>query len=277
MSGLVVADLDGTLLGPGRTYDERDLAALRALGARGVVRCIATGRSPYSARQVIPREMPIDYLIFSSGAGIVEWSGDTMLACRLMTSFQVERAFAALAARGLDFMVHDSVPENHRFDWFSRDGGGEDFRRRIARYDEFARPGDWARFHPRISTQLLGVAPAGAAGEREYLGVRADLEGLSVVRSTSPLDGASTWIEVFSPEVSKSQAAATVAARHGIPRERTLALGNDYNDEDLLAWSGLGLVVADAPARLRARFGQVVAGGGGLAEAVAAWGLAGGG
>ena len=127
MSALVVTDLDGTLLRAGRGYDERDLETLRRLGEQGVVRCIATGRNPYSARQAIPREMPIDYLIFSSGAGIFEWPGETLLLRRLMTALQVERAFAVLAARGLDFMVHDPVPENHWFDWYARDGGGEDF------------------------------------------------------------------------------------------------------------------------------------------------------
>ena len=60
------------------------------------------------------------------------------------------------------------------------------------------------------------------------------LPDLTVIRTTSPLDHRSTWIEVFPREVSKSQAAAWLAARHGIRRGDVCAVGNDYNDRDLL-------------------------------------------
>ncbi len=273
MNALVVTDLDGTLLRSDRTYDRRDLETLRELGSRGVVRCIATGRNPYSARLLIPAEMPIDYLVFSSGAGIFEWPAQTLLERHLMSAPDVQRAFEVLADRGLDFMVHDPVPDNHHFAWYAHDGGGEDFRRRIARYREFAREGDRRRFLAEPATQLLAVADCGEPGEREYRAVRSALGGLSVIRSTSPLDEASTWIEVFAPGVSKSRAAAAVARRHAIPRERTFALGNDYNDEDLLDWAGVSAVMAGAPPALRARFPQVGSNdSGGFAQAVAQWG-----
>jgi hypothetical protein len=270
---MVVSDLDGTLLRSDRTFDPRDLETLADLGRRGVLRCIATGRNLYSARQVLPAVMPIDYLIFSSGAGTVDWRSGALLERHLMSAAEVDRAFRVLDARGLDFMVHDPVPENHRFTWFAVDGGGEDFRRRIARYSEFARPCDRSGFRPERGTQLLAVAAAGAAGEREYQEVRAELSGLSVVRSTSPLDGRSTWIEVFSAAVSKGLAAARMAAAHAVERERTLAVGNDYNDEDLLSWAGLGAVVAGAPEPLRSRFRQVAShDSAGFTQAVREWG-----
>ncbi len=273
MSSMVVSDLDGTLLRSDRTFDPRDLDTLAELGRRGDLRCIATGRNLYSARQVLPASMPIDYLIFSSGAGTVDWRSGTLLERHLMSAAEVARAFRVLEARGLDFMVHEPVPENHRFTWFAVDGGGDDFRRRIERYSEFARPGDRSGFRPQGGTQLLAVVAAGDAGEREYREVRAELNGLSVVRSTSPLDGLSTWVEVFSADVSKGLAAARIAARHGVARERTLAVGNDYNDEDLLSWAGLGVVVAGAPEPLRFRFRQVAShDSAGFTQAVQEWG-----
>jgi len=274
MSALVVTDLDGTLLRSDRSFDPQDLETLRDLGRRGVVRCIATGRNLYSARQVVAPSVPVDYIVFSSGAGLVDWPEGTLLERHLMTASQVARALGVLAARRLDFMVHEPVPENHRFAYYAVDGGGDDFRRRIARYREFASPGDAARFRAEASAQLLAVVSGGDAGEREYREVRSQLEGLSVVRSTSPLDGVSTWIEVFSPSVSKSQAVARVALRHSVPRERALAIGNDYNDEDLLAWAGLGVVVGGAPSALRSRFRQVASNdAGGFTQAVREWGL----
>ena len=66
---------------------------------------------------------------------------------------------------------------------------------------------------------------------------------------------------MFSREVSKSPAAAWLAARHGIPRGGVCAVGNDYNDRDLLEWAGASYVVANAAAVLSARHDDVAASG----------------
>jgi len=39
-----------------------------------------------------------------------------------------------------------------------------------------------------------------------------------------------------------------------IDRERVLALGNDFNDEAMLSWAGMGRVVENAPQALKDRF-----------------------
>jgi hydroxymethylpyrimidine pyrophosphatase-like HAD family hydrolase len=271
MSRLVVTDLDGTLLRPDHSYHPRDLETLHKLGGQGTVRCIATGRSLYSVRQVVPETMPVDYVIVSSGAAILTWPDASLLDRHGMTAPEVARAFAALHGRGLDFMVHDPVPDNHRFAYFTAIDG-PDFRRRIGRYRAYARPADALAFVPAEASQLLAVVDGDAAGAQSWQAVRQDLAGLSVVRTTSPLDGQSIWIEVFPPAVSKSQAAARVALRHGVRAEDTLAVGNDYNDEDLLAWAGTGVVVPDAPQPLRARFRELECRDGAvLASAVEAW------
>ena len=63
--------------------------------------------------------------------------------------------------------------------------------------------------------------------------------------------------EVFAEGVSKADGAAWLLERHGIDRRRVLALGNDFNDESLLAWAAESRVVANAPAALRQRFDVV--------------------
>jgi hydroxymethylpyrimidine pyrophosphatase-like HAD family hydrolase len=80
---------------------------------------------------------------------------------------------------------------------------------------------------------------------------------LSLIRATSPLDGHSIWIEAFAPDVSKSRAAAWIAHVRGMAQANTLAIGNDYNDWDLLRWVGRAAVVHDAPAAMRCEFASV--------------------
>jgi hydroxymethylpyrimidine pyrophosphatase-like HAD family hydrolase len=52
----------------------------------------------------------------------------------------------------------------------------------------------------------------------------------------------------------------------------TAAIGNDYNDQDLLEWAALGFVVENTPAELKTPFLQVASNNdGGVADAVTTW------
>ena len=102
--------------------------------------------------------------------------------------------------------------------------------------------------------------------------VRRVLSGLSVIQTTSPLDHTSTWIEVFHPDVSKSGTVAWLAAKLDVDQIDTLAIGNDYNDQDLLEWAADSFVVENAPQDLKARFQTVASNNdGGVAEAIEQW------
>jgi hydroxymethylpyrimidine pyrophosphatase-like HAD family hydrolase len=85
--------------------------------------------------------------------------------------------------------------------------------------------------------------------------VRADFErlspGLSLIYSTSPMGDAALWLEIFPPGVSKGAAASRLAGSLGLSASDCLAIGNDYNDIDLLAWAGSAFLTADAAEALR--------------------------
>ncbi len=267
----MATDLDGTLLNLERRIGPADRTALEHLRRKGVTRVVATGRSLFSARRVLVAEDPIDYLVFSSGAGILDWSTGDLIRSRSLSGVEVGRAARVLAEAGLNFMIHDPVPDNHRFVYLEQKAEDTDFRRRCDYYPEFRQR---LRTLPETfgaSCQLLAVIPPDPG---RYRTIRAALPDLTVIRTTSPLDGTSIWIEVFPGDVSKSSSSAWLASRLGVPHSRTYALGNDYNDADLLEWAGRSAVVANAPASLRSRFPVVASHTeGGFSAAVSAWGL----
>lgn len=168
-------------------------------------------------------------------------------------------------------MVHEPVPDNHRFVYHEAASPATDFRRRCELYQGFCRewqPGEGFR---QGASQFVVIMPPDL-GRFETLAQAA--AGLSVVRTTSPLDGVSLWLEIFASGTNKSGAAALLAARLGIGPESTYALGNDFNDVDLLDWAEHACVTANAPAELRARFRVVRAhDAAGFADAVRSWGL----
>ena len=121
------------------------------------------------------------------------------------------------------------------------------------------------------ASQLLAVIPEKAA-EHIVADVRNTLSGLSVIQTTSPLDHISTWIEVFHPDVSKSGTAAWLVEELNLDPMDTAAIGNDYNDLDLLAWAADSFVVENAPNDLKTRFQTVASNnGGGVAQAIERW------
>ena len=270
-AGLFVTDLDGTLLRSDRTFAAADLDALRRLGELGVVRAVATGRSMFSFDRVRPAELPIDYLIFSSGAGLAEHPGGRIVRSAGLETDEIRLAVGVLRSLRLDFMVQRGIPDSHIFGYVAGTGANPDFEARIALYRPYAFPlhDDVARFGP--ATQLVAIVPP-AQTPGALAAVRQMLQGWSVIRTTSPLDGRSTWIELFPAGVSKSLTADWLAAELGIPRTHTLSVGNDFNDLDLLEWAQTRFVVANAAAELRERFPAVASNdGGGVAEAIERW------
>jgi hydroxymethylpyrimidine pyrophosphatase-like HAD family hydrolase len=255
MMQMLVCDLDGTLLIRGEPFAPRDVQMLRALGANGVVRAIATGRALATAKKVIPADFPIDYLIFSSGAGILDWRSQALLVSHTLGAPEAELAVGVFLAHELDFMIHAPIPGQHVFHFHRTGKPNPDFERRLARYAADGRIFDQSVARSPAS-QLLAVSPSGDPAE-PFETLRRELPELSVIRATSPLDGRSMWIEAFAPGVSKSQACAWIARTCGLAREETWAIGNDYNDWDLLRWAGCAAVVQDAPATMRAEFPSV--------------------
>jgi hydroxymethylpyrimidine pyrophosphatase-like HAD family hydrolase len=269
--GMVVTDLDGTLFQKDHCISGRNYQTLLDLGQRGIVRVIATGRHLYSAHKVLSLDFPIDFLLFSSGAGILAWPEQKLLFSASMTRQEVLPAFDALSRRSLDFMVHRPIPENHHFLYFSSGQFNPDFEARCRLYRDFAVAGRPQQVPPGDACQLVAIEPY--FREVSYFDeIRKELDRLTVVRTTSPLDGRSRWIEIFSRKVSKALAAIRITRELGIPEQAVMAIGNDYNDLHLLQWAARSFVVSDAPEELRSLFPAVRSGDeSDFSEAVSLW------
>jgi HAD superfamily hydrolase (TIGR01484 family) len=269
--GLFIMDFDGTLLRSDRTFSSIDLDALGRLGDLGIVRSIATGRSLYSFNTIPAENLPVDYLIFSMGAGVLDLTTGKIVRRVWLEPREVSQACEILKAHRLDFMVHRKIPDNHMFTYFRSNEGNADFERRLKLYDRFAAPLAETNDGFGPATQLLAVVPP-EGGHAALQNIRSELADYSVIRTTSPLDGKATWIEVFPAAVSKSHTSSWLAEKLGIDKRDIVSVGNDYNDLDLLEWTDKSYVVDNAPADLKNRFTAVASNNnGGVAEAATRW------
>ena len=265
-------DLDGTLLQSDRKASARSLEMLKTLGRKNIWRAVVTGRSLMSARTVLPDTFPIDFLISSSGVGVFDFRDQTMVESHSLSAEVVRRVTHYLIEMGFDFMVHAPVPENHTFEYWEQNEHNPDFLRRRQYNAEYCRPlNPGCPRHSRAS-QFLVVCPSEADPWRTHDALSNALTELTVIRTTSPSDHQSTWFEIFPRHVSKARSAARLCERLGVDAGRSAAVGNDYNDSDMLQWCGFPFVVQNAPKPLRERFPVVPDhNADGFSEAVQRW------
>jgi len=228
--GIFVSDLDGTLLRDGRISPE-DLEAFAALGGRGILRVIATGRSLHSAEACLPGNFPADYLVLSTGNQVMHWGTREVLRSSRLLADEIQAICSTLRGLGLSFMVHDDFPGNHGFAYRRGLNPVEDFERRLALHATHGREMDGC---PDMDTASQVLAVVDAADEGLYARLAREFTGLSVIRATSPLDGRSVWIEIFAAGVSKAAGVRDIIDRHGLQDALIAAIGNDHNDRDML-------------------------------------------
>jgi Cof subfamily protein (haloacid dehalogenase superfamily) len=268
--GLFVTDLDGTLLRSDQRVASDDLKALERLGRRGITRAVATGRSLFSYQRA-GIQLPVEYLIFSTGTGIFSFAHNDIVHQNRLNPGEVARAAAVFEKIGVDYSIHEPVPRNHCFAYRCNHKSNPDFDHRLQLYQGFCRKLDTVPESFGPAAQLLAVLPSEQTEMLLPL-IRRQMTGLNVIRATSPLDGRSTWVEIFPSTVSKSLTAAWLADRLKIGREKSMCIGNDYNDQDMLEWAGVSYVVDNAPDTLKARFDAVASNNGcGVAEAIDRW------
>ncbi len=248
---MVVTDLDGTLLNNCAKVSLQDMKTLYRLGEKGIVRVIATGRNFFSLSKVIKDKFPIDYIIFSSGAGVYDWREKKLMHSQYLPDFEVKQIAQILINHSVDFMIHEVIPENHKFVYHFSGNHNPDFERRISVYKDFAQPLDPKTETYKHACQILAVFPNDVTLFEQ---IKQKFDDIKIIRTTSPLDGDSIWMEIFPNTVSKGHGIEWLCNHLKINHQHTISIGNDFNDIDMLEYTYEKYIVSNAPDELKAVF-----------------------
>jgi Cof subfamily protein (haloacid dehalogenase superfamily) len=252
---LVATDLDGTFLRDDKTISERNLKALDLLGARNVVRVVATGRNLRKVKEVIPGHIPFDFIVFSSGAGVYDCQEQQHIYSQNISASSGNRLIQYLLEQDLNFHAFWPVPENHNL-WYHRGSEEcEEFERYFSFHNSYA-------YHlPENNTietdlcQLLVVLPGDV---NRFESMKSNIEKMCpevrIIRSSSPLNTGYIWMEIFHKSVSKGNGVLHLCNRLNISPGQTLGIGNDYNDLDLLEFTEHSFLTDNAPEVLKSSF-----------------------
>jgi hypothetical protein len=247
---LLALDIDGTLLGSDRRVSLRNRDAVRAARAAGVRLVLVTGRRLPAARRIAEQLDPDVPLVLHNGALIVE--DGRVIRYRPLALDVARESIRAGRAAGADPVVHRG-----------RNGEGQllvagisPSNTLLAYYLDKAHPDvtivdDLERSLCEDPVQVMfggGMQEVASLEGRlaQALGPRARLE-----RTVYPARGVAI-LDVIDPAVSKAEAVAFLEARWGLVPITTLAIGDNWNDREMLEHAGLGLVMGNADPVMRA-------------------------
>jgi len=238
---LIAADLDGTLMGEKMEFSTRVRAALRAAMAQGVQVTIATGRA-FAATLPFARELGITAPLICSQGGYIRAPNSPQPLYEATMPLELAREAIRLS-REASWRLHIYLDD---VAYTERPLGDEDFYRRLFGIQVQYVP-DLLAFLDQPPAKFLIVVdtPEQAAALDEEL--RARFAGrLRIVRSYR------IFVEGNPLEASKGQGLSRLAAHLSIPQQEVMAIGDQDNDADMVAWAGLGVAMGNGSPAVKA-------------------------
>lgn len=268
MIRLIGIDVDGTLLDSRGHLPDANGAAIREAVAAGIHVALVTGRSYPFARPVADPLPDSVTLIVSSGA--VERSMDgTVLARRLLDRRIAEGVLAA------------TYPyRDHAALIFDRDGANQIVFETM-NWEHPGRKHYWLR-NQHLIGQVIPLEQAlvedpievmfnGAAGVMRLLtdSLRREADGFAV-SLTEYVHRDFSLVDVTAPNATKGSALAWRAEQLGLGRDEVMAVGDNFNDLEMLEYAGTAVVMSNAADGLKRREWHVTGhqDEGGLAQAI---------
>lgn len=273
---LIAMDIDGTLLDSRGQVSEENARTVAEAASRGTEIVLVTGRRFDFARPIADA-LPCDlHLIVNNGALMKSKSGETLQRLLLpsKTARQVLEAmpeFRVIAAVVFD-RPHERQVIMERVDWDDPQRGGY-FRRNRSFIAEVAPLVDCLNGEDPI--QVMYTGPCEPMRE-----IMRRLESLPMAKEftlalTEYAARDFSLVDVLRLGVTKGVALAEWARRRGIAREEVMAIGDNWNDREMLEFAGRPVVMGNSVPELKS-LGWAVTGSNdenGLAEAIRTYAL----
>lgn len=249
---LIAMDIDGTLLDSRHELPAANREAIVEAHARGIEIMLVTGRR-FDFAKLISEQLPCELtLVVNNGALIKSKTGETHLRHLLPRALAREVLAATADFRSGAAVVFDRVRERQlvfeRIDWKDPVSGGYYQRNR-----EFI--AECVPLENSLDEDPIQVMFVGSMAR-----MRAAHSALKSMPRVNDFSTALTEYEqrdlsildVIERGCSKGAALAEWARRRGIRREEIMAIGDNWNDRDMLEFAGLPVLMANSAAELKA-------------------------
>jgi len=248
---LLAADIDGTLLNPQFRISDQDLKALQHAHQQGVEVVLVTGRR-HTFALPIAQQLGFDlWLISSNGAITRSLTGETFYR-EMLPAENCRRLCSAMREfRGSTVLTFDTE-EKGAIVLESMDELTSSIQRWLEKNMQFIKfvvPIETAITCDPVQAMFCGPI----ARMQQALAALAECglrEEITILRTEYPERDLSI-VDVLSGLCSKGKALERWANFRGIPREQVMAIGDNYNDIEMLAFAGKPYIMGNAAHELR--------------------------
>jgi len=257
---LLALDLDGTLLDSRGHISERNHLAIQNAREKGVSVALVTGRRFRDSRP-IALELGLDVPLISHNGALTKHAVTLQTVSVLPLPLAAARAALRVGRQagadallsddheGLGVLVYDHLRGGnsaaHRYvRWARRIHGPEEGGQAVQQVSSLE---DYLDHEP------IHLAFSGNCAEMDQLEETLNRElGASVkILGTKYPEQDFTLLDILNPAASKGAGVAAAATELGASREEIMAIGDNYNDLEMLLFAGTGVVMANAPLTLR--------------------------
>ena len=248
---LLAVDIDGTLLNSQFQISPVDLAALRRTHQEGVEIVLVTGRR-HTFALPIAQQLGFDlWLISSNGAITRSLRAETFHRDLLSRETCRKLCGAMREFRGNTVLTFDSdakgaIVLEHMLEL---NASIQRWLEKNSQYIEFVVPIENCLNSDPVQAMFCGSISRmqQASGAIEASGLEHDI---TVLRTEYPVRDLS-MLDVLTRDCSKGHALARWAKHRGIAREQVMAVGDNYNDIEMLAFAGMPFIMGNASDEMR--------------------------
>jgi len=250
---LIAVDIDGTLLNSQFRISEKDLQALRRANQQGIEVILVTGRR-HAFALPIAQQLGFDFwLISSNGAVTRSLQGEAFHRDLVPATTCLQLCAAMQEFRGNMVVTFDKESKGalvlERMDELT--GSIRHWLEKNMQYIEFVVPIENALVADPVQAMFCGTISRMQAAVRtlESDQIR---DQITVVRTEYPARDLCI-VDVLNRHCSKGHALERWANYRGIPREQVMAIGDNFNDLEMLAFAGAPFIMGNACEELKSR------------------------
>lgn len=240
----VFTDMDGTLLRKDHSISEATRELIQKIIAAGIPFVLVSARPMHGI-------LPISKWLGTTSQPIVSLNGayigleNKIIFESAMEMEIVEDIQAVAAAYDVTLIYYAGM------EWFAEKNNAATAKEQritevavnIAPFDDLRQL--WKRRHNRINKIMaIGAAEIVKALEEKLHHMYGPMMNIYTSKPT--------YLEMMRRDASKTNAVKLMLARYGVLREEVIAIGDNFNDKDMIAFAGTGVAMGNAPDEVKA-------------------------
>ena len=243
---LIALDVDGTLITDDHLITDQTKATIKTVHDKGARIVLCTGRGPVSTLPILQELGLSGTAITHNGAATISSDDRTVLHQYSFYMEEVEQVISYCRKNSIHYDV------NTAFDMYVDRMTDEVNQMYIKHLADYSKVDDVMMLtEPMVKVSIFADAAVldQLAQDWSVIGN----SNLSMIRSGE------TFIDVLHPEANKGNALRRLTDLFGMKSQQVLAIGNYYNDIEMIEFAGLGIAMENSPEAVKSKADAVTA------------------